>query len=63
VEIAGPLAPGPYWILFAEFDPVNSRSRFSIEPGQPTELFFRSVNDRVIQRVHGDRRSARAAGT
>ena len=61
--VAGPLAPGSYWLLFPEFDPLNSRSKFTIEPGTQTELQFRSISDKVIQRVRGVRPTAPASSS
>ncbi len=60
---AGPLAPGSYWILFPEFDPVNSRSKFTIEPGSQTELHFRSISNKIIQRIRGTRPTAPASSS
>ena len=61
--VAGPLAPGGYWILFPEFDPVNSRSKFTIEPGSQTRLQFRSISNKVIQRVRRARSTAPASSS
>ena len=61
--VAGPLAPGSYWLLFPEFDPVNSRSKFTIEPGSQTRLQFRSISNKVIQRVRGTRPTAPASSS
>lgn len=61
--VAGPLASGSYWVLFPEFDPVNSRSKLTIEPGSQTELHFRSISNKVIQRIQGTRPTAPASSS